>query len=79
MCRLPVVLVAVVLLAACSKPALPDKDKPVEPKALARHDDLERAMREPLQRAKDTQAVVDAAASAQQAQIDAATDPAPDH
>jgi hypothetical protein len=64
------------LLAACSKPEMPDKDKPVEPKAARGHDDLNRAIRAPLQQARATQAAAEAASRAQDAAIDAATDTA---
>jgi hypothetical protein len=65
------------LLAACSKPEMPEKERPVEPQA-ARHDDLARAMQAPLAKARASQAAVDAAARAQQAAIDAATSATPD-
>lgn len=65
------------LCTACSKPEMPDKDQPVEPKATARHDDLARAIDAPLDKARATQAAVDAAARAQDAAIDAASDGAP--
>jgi hypothetical protein len=67
------------LLAACSKPDMPEKDKPVEPQAAARHDDLGRAIGKPLQQARATQAAAEAASKAQDAAIDAATDAAADH
>lgn len=63
---------ALALLAACSKPAVPDKDKPVEPQATARHDDLERAIDAPLDKARGAQASVDAAAKSQNDAIEAA-------
>jgi outer membrane biogenesis lipoprotein LolB len=74
--RALIAIVAVALLAACSKPAMPDKDKPVEPQA-ARHDDLSRAIDAPLRKARAAQGVVDAAAKAQDAAIDAAAEAAP--
>jgi hypothetical protein len=67
------------LLAACSRPDVPEKDKPVEPQAAARHDDLRRAIQTPLQQAHATQAAAEAASKAQDAAIDAATDAATDH
>ena len=63
---------ALALLAACSKPSMPDKDRPVEPKSAAAHDDLRRAIDAPLQKAKGAQAAVDAAAKSQDAAIEAA-------
>lgn len=67
--------VIAVLLGACSRPSMPDKDKPVEPKAAVRQDDLTRAMRAPLQRANATQAAADADRKSQEAAIDAASAP----
>ncbi|TBR14724.1 MAG: hypothetical protein EPO46_00080 [Lysobacter sp.] len=60
------------LLAACSEPKLPDKERPVEPQTTARHDDLKRAIDAPLERAKSVQDTLDAADRAQREQIDAA-------
>ena len=68
---LPAVAV-LVLLAACSRPQPPDTDRPVEPKAAARHDDLRRAIDTPLDKAKGVQATVDAAAKSEAAAINAA-------
>ena len=65
-------LAACLLLAACSRPQAPDKDRPVEPQAAVRHDDLKRAIDAPLDRAKGAQAAVDAAAKSQDAAIEAA-------
>ncbi|TCZ80489.1 hypothetical protein [Lysobacter sp. N42] len=71
---LPTLLLAV---AACSRPQAPDKEQPPEPKASAvadagRRDDLARAVREPLDRARDAQAALDAAADARRAAVEAA-------
>ena len=66
------------LLAACSKPEMPDKDKPVEPQADACRDDLARAMQAPLAKAHASQAALEAAAKAQAAALDAAADGAAD-
>lgn len=60
------------LLAACSKPEMPDKDKPVEPQSAVRHDDLKRAIDDPINKAKGAQASVDAAAKSQDDAIQAA-------
>lgn len=59
------------LLVACSEPRAPDREQPPEPQA-ARRDDLRRAIDRPLDRARQAQAGVDAAATAQRAAIDAA-------
>ena len=69
--RVPAVAL-LVLLAACSKPEVPERDKPVEPQAAARHDDLRRAIDAPLEKARGAQAAVDAAAKAQDAAIEQA-------
>ncbi|WP_202908939.1 hypothetical protein [Cognatilysobacter segetis] len=73
MIRVLTAVAVLALLAACSKPEMPDKDKPVEPKATARHDDLARAVQAPLRQARASQAALDAASKAQDAAIDAAT------
>jgi len=65
MTRVPAVAALLVLLSACSEPEVPERDKPVEPQAAARHDDLRRAIDAPLDRARNAQATVDAAAKAQ--------------
>lgn len=62
---------ALVLLAACSRPEMPDKDKPVEPKSAVRHDDLRRAIDAPLQKARNADQAASIKAS-QDAAIDAA-------
>ena len=75
----PLIAVAMLmLLAACSKPGVPDKDKPVEPKAAARHDDLARAIHPPIDRAQAAKVAAEAASKAQEAAIDAAGGVAPD-
>ncbi|AXK73392.1 hypothetical protein DWG18_14620 [Lysobacter sp. TY2-98] len=66
-------VVALALLAACSKPAVPDKDKPVEPQAAERHDELSREIHKPIDRAHNVQADAEAASKAQDAEIEAAT------
>ncbi|HEY4560133.1 MAG TPA: hypothetical protein VIG54_05255 [Lysobacter sp.] len=70
--RVPAVVALLVLLSACSKPEAPERDKPVEPQASARHDDLQRAIDAPLRKAHGAQATVDAAAKAQDAAIEQA-------
>lgn len=70
--RLPALAVACLVLAACSRPEAPDKERPLEPQSTARHDDLRRAIDAPQQRARDAQGAVDAAARNQDAAIEAA-------
>lgn len=65
-------LVACLLLAACSRPEAPDKDRPVEPQAAVRHDEIKRAINAPLQRAQAAQANVDHSAKSREAAIEAA-------
>jgi hypothetical protein len=67
---------AIALLVACSKPGMPEKDKPVEPKA-ARHDDLARAMQAPLQQARAARAATEAVSKVQDATLDAAAEGVP--
>ncbi len=69
--RVPAVAL-LALLAACSKPEVPERDTPVEPQASARHDDLKRAIDAPLRKARGAQDAVDAAAKAQDAAIERA-------
>ena len=71
MARLPTTLACLALLVACS-PEMPDKERPVEPKSAAKHDDLRRAINDPLDRARGAQASVDASAKAQDDAIEAA-------
>lgn len=56
------------LLAACSKPQPPDKERPVEPQATQLRD----AMQAPLQQARDAQSKAQAADEAKSKAIDAA-------
>ena len=65
-------LAACLVLAACSRPGMPDKDRPVEPQSGARQDHLRRAIDAPLDRARSAQAAVDAAAKTRDAAIDGA-------
>jgi uncharacterized lipoprotein YajG len=65
-------LMAFGLLAGCSKPEPPDKDRPPEPQATQMRD----AMQAPLEQAKQAQEEARKAAEEQRAAIDAATDPA---
>ena len=67
-------LLALVLLAACSKPKPPDKDQPPEPQAAARHAAMSEAIRRPIEQAKAVETQVVDAADRQQAAIDAQAD-----
>jgi PBP1b-binding outer membrane lipoprotein LpoB len=62
-------------LCACSDPTAPDKEQPPEPKAAAdaaKHDDLARAVQEPMDRARDVQATLDASAASRRDAVAAA-------
>ena len=56
------------LLAGCSKPRPPEKERPVEPQATQLRD----AIQQPIERAKSTENAVDEAAQQQRAAIEAA-------
>ena len=58
-----------VLMAGCSKPKPPEKERPVEPQATQMRD----AMQAPVEQARRAQEEAKAAAEAQRAAIDAAT------
>lgn len=55
---------------ACSRPHVPEKERKVNPKSEASHDDLRRAIDAPLQQARSVQGTLDAADKAQRAQMD---------
>ena len=57
------------LLAGCSRPRPPEKERPVEPQATQLRD----AMQAPIEQARKAQEEARAAAEAQRAAIDAAT------
>ena len=63
---MPLLLFAV----ACSRPHVPEKERKPVPKSDVQHDDLRRAIDDPLQRAHAVQGTLDAADKAQRAQID---------
>lgn len=63
-------LMALALLAGCSKPKPPDKDRPPEPQATQLRD----AMQAPIEQARQAQEEARKAAEEQRAAIDAATD-----
>jgi uncharacterized lipoprotein YajG len=65
-------LMALALLAGCSKPKPPDKDRPPEPQATQLRD----AMQAPLEQAKQAQEEAKQAAEEQRKAIEAATDAA---
>lgn len=58
-----------VLVAGCSRPKPPEKERPVEPQATQLRD----AMQAPVEQARRAQEEAKAAAEAQRAAIDAAT------
>src|SRR5262245_36055051 len=58
-----------VLLAGCSKPKPPEKERPVDPQATQLRD----AMQAPIEQARKAQEEAKAAEQAQRAAIDAAT------
>jgi ABC-type uncharacterized transport system auxiliary subunit len=62
-------LMALALLAGCSKPKPPDKDRPPEPQATQLRD----AMQAPLEKARKAQEDAEKAAEQQRAAIDAAS------
>ena len=62
------------LLAACSKPEPPEKERPPEPKASEpRHTELLDAIQAPIDQAKSVEQTTLDAADQQRAQIDAQT------
>ena len=60
-------MTVVALLAGCSKPQPPEKERPVEPQATQLRD----AINAPLEKAKNVEKQVQDAADAQRAAIDA--------
>lgn len=58
-----------VVLAGCSRPKPPEKERPVEPQATQLRD----AMQAPIEQARQAQEEAKAAAEAQRAALDAAT------
>jgi hypothetical protein len=62
------------LLAACSRPEPPDKERPPEPQAAApaRHTELRDAIQAPQDKARAVEGAVDDAAKAQRDAIEAA-------
>lgn len=78
--RIPVLLLplltALISVAGCSKPKIPDHDDRPEPQTAAvpaPPTQLREAMQQPIDKAEAAQASVDAAAEAQRKAIDAAT------
>ena len=70
MSRSLVLIAALLVLGACSKPTPPDPERPVEPQASAT--ELRDAIQEPLDKAKAVEGDVQKAAEAQRAAIEAA-------
>jgi hypothetical protein len=64
-----IALAALLLCAACSKPAPPETDRPPEPQA----DAAQATIRQPIDRARAVQGEVDAGATKQRAGVDAQT------
>ncbi|HEU0305453.1 MAG TPA: hypothetical protein VFR30_00625 [Lysobacter sp.] len=64
-------LFTLLVLAACSPPQPPEKERPPEPTAA--HTGLRDAIKEPLDKAKGVEADLQKAADEQQKAIDAAT------
>jgi hypothetical protein len=62
-----IALAALLLCAACSKPAPPETDRPPEPQA----DAAQATIRQPIDRARAVQGEVDAGAAKQRADVDA--------
>lgn len=65
----PLLCCALLLLAGCSKPQPPEKERPVEPQAQS---ELGRAIQAPLDKAKGVEDQVEQAKEAQDAAIQAA-------
>ena len=68
-------LATLLLLAGCSKPEPPEKERPPEPKAATepRHTELRDAIQAPIDRAKSVEQTTLDAAEKQRAEIDAQT------
>lgn len=65
--KLLLAMTVMALLAGCSKPQPPEKERPVEPQATQLRD----AIKAPIDKAKDVEKQVQDAAEAQRAAIDA--------
>lgn len=63
---------ALLVLAACSKPEPPEKERPPEPRAAETHTELRDAIKAPLDKAKDVEDQVQQGKEAQDAAIEAA-------
>ncbi|MGH8073851.1 MAG: hypothetical protein ACREO4_07245 [Lysobacter sp.] len=70
MSRSLVLIAALLVLCACSKPTPPDPERPVEPQASAT--ELRDAIQEPLDKAKAVEGDMQKAAESQRAAIEAA-------
>ena len=68
-------LATLLLLAGCSKPEPPEKERPPEPKASTepRHTELRDAIQAPIDKAKSAEQTTLDAAEKQRAEIDAQT------
>ena len=65
--KLLLAMTVMALLAGCSKPQPPEKERPVQPQATQLRD----AIKAPIDKAKDVEKQVQDAADAQRAAIDA--------
>lgn len=66
-------MIACLLLPACSKPEVPEHDDPPEPQAASQSAELNQAIQQPLDKANAAQDATEAASGKQDAAIDAAT------
>lgn len=68
----PLLSSALLLLAACSPPQPPEKERPPEPQAREPHTEVRDAIRAPVDKARRVEGEVQRAADDQRAAIDAA-------
>jgi predicted component of type VI protein secretion system len=68
----PLLCCALLVLAACSKPQPPEKERPVDPQAKQAQSELGRAIQAPLDKAKGVDDQVEKGKEAQDAAIEAA-------
>jgi hypothetical protein len=69
----PLLCCALLLLAACSRPQPPEKERPVEPRAAQSDAALTQAIQAPLDKAKGVQDTLDKAAEQELAEFDRQT------
>ncbi|HEV8695300.1 MAG TPA: hypothetical protein VGQ93_14120 [Lysobacter sp.] len=68
----PLLCCVLLVLAACSKPEPPEKERPPEPQAKEEHTELRDAIKAPIDKAKGVEDQVQKAAEDQQKAIDKA-------